>query len=39
VAIPALHTLKDDLHFLLTNRLPRRWATQFMGWFSAIEVG
>ena len=39
MAIPALHTLKDDLHFLLTNRLPRRWATQFMGWFSAIEVG
>ncbi len=37
--MPALQTLKEDLHFLLTNRLPRRWATQFMGWFSTIEVG
>jgi phosphatidylserine decarboxylase len=27
----------EDLNFLLTNRIPRRWATQFMGWFSRIE--
>ena len=27
----------EDLNFLLTNRLPRRWLTQFMGWFSKIE--
>ena len=29
--------LQEDLNFLLTNRIPRRWATQFMGWFSRIE--
>jgi phosphatidylserine decarboxylase len=29
--------LQEDLHFLLTNRIPRRLATQFMGWFSRIE--
>jgi phosphatidylserine decarboxylase len=28
---------QEDLNFLLTNRLPRRLATQFMGWFSRIE--
>lgn len=27
----------EDLNFLLTNRIPRRLATQFMGWFSKIE--
>jgi phosphatidylserine decarboxylase len=27
----------EDLNFLLTNRIPRRLATQFMGWFSRIE--
>ena len=27
----------EDLNFLLTNRLPRRLATRFMGWFSRIE--
>ena len=27
----------EDLNFLLTNRIPRRWATLFMGWFSRIE--
>jgi phosphatidylserine decarboxylase len=34
-----LHRLlqQEDLNFLLTNRLPRRLATQFMGWFSRIE--
>jgi phosphatidylserine decarboxylase len=29
--------LQEDLNFLLTNRLPRRQATLFMGWFSRIE--
>jgi phosphatidylserine decarboxylase len=28
---------QEDLNFLLTNRLPRRLLTQFMGWFSKIE--
>jgi phosphatidylserine decarboxylase len=28
---------QEDLNFLLTNRIPRRWATAFMGWFSQIE--
>ena len=28
---------QEDLNFLLTNRIPRRWATEFMGWFSQIE--
>lgn len=28
---------QEDLNFLLTNRLPRRFLTQFMGWFSKIE--
>jgi phosphatidylserine decarboxylase len=27
----------EDVNFLLTNRLPRRLMTQFMGWFSRIE--
>ena len=27
----------EDLNFLLTNRLPRRLATQFVGWLSQIE--
>lgn len=30
-------TQQEDLNFLLTNRIPRRWLTQFMGWFSQIE--
>jgi phosphatidylserine decarboxylase len=29
--------LQEDLNFLLTNRIPRRLATRFMGWFSRIE--
>jgi phosphatidylserine decarboxylase len=29
--------MQEDLNFLLTNRLPRRWLTQCMGWFSKIE--
>ena len=28
---------REDLNFLLTNRIPRRWATQFIGWLSKIE--
>jgi phosphatidylserine decarboxylase len=29
--------LREDVNFLLTNRIPRRLATQFIGWFSRIE--
>ena len=28
---------REDLNFLLTNRIPRRWATQFVGWLSKVE--
>jgi len=28
---------QEDINFLLTNRMPRRLLTQFMGWFSKIE--
>jgi phosphatidylserine decarboxylase len=28
---------REDLNFLLTNRIPRGLATRFMGWFSRIE--
>ena len=28
---------QENVNFLLTNRIPRRLATQFMGWFSQIE--
>jgi phosphatidylserine decarboxylase len=27
----------EDLNFLVTNRIPRRFTTQFLGWFSKIE--
>lgn len=27
----------EDLNFLLTNRIPRRWLTLFLGWFSQLE--
>ena len=27
----------EDINFLLTNRIPRRLATRFLGWFSRIE--
>jgi len=30
-------TQQEGLNFLLTNRIPRRSATLFMGWFSRIE--
>ena len=29
--------LAEDLNFLLTNRIPRRFATQFIGWLSKVE--
>jgi phosphatidylserine decarboxylase len=29
--------LCESLSFLLTNRIPRRWLTLFMGWLSSIE--
>jgi phosphatidylserine decarboxylase len=28
---------QEDLNFLLTNRIPRLWATRFLGWFSRLE--
>ncbi len=28
---------QEDINFLLTNRIPRRLATRFLGWFSQIE--
>jgi phosphatidylserine decarboxylase len=28
---------RDDLNFLITNRIPRRLANRFMSWFSQIE--
>lgn len=30
-------TQQERVNFLLTNRIPRRLATRFMGWFSRIE--
>jgi phosphatidylserine decarboxylase len=33
----ARFALQEDLNFLLTNRIPRQLATQFMGWFSKIR--
>ncbi|MEO7727127.1 MAG: archaetidylserine decarboxylase [Burkholderiales bacterium] len=29
--------MQEDINFLLTNRIPRRLLTRFMGWFSRIE--
>ena len=35
---PVKHlTQLEQLNFLLTNRIPRRYATLFMGWFSKLE--
>ena len=28
---------QEDLNFLLTNRIPRRLVTRFVGWFSQVE--
>src|SRR5450755_641203 len=30
-------TQQEDLNFLLTNRIPRRCVTRFMGWWSRLE--
>ncbi len=30
-------TDQETLNFILTNRIPRRALTRFMGWFSKIE--
>jgi phosphatidylserine decarboxylase len=30
-------TQLEQINFLLTNRIPRRYATLFMGWFSKLE--
>jgi len=30
-------TQSEQINFLLTNRLPRRYATIFMGWFSKLQ--
>ncbi|MEP0354557.1 archaetidylserine decarboxylase [Paraglaciecola sp.] len=30
-------TKKEQINFLLTNRIPRRWLTFFIGWFSQIQ--
>jgi phosphatidylserine decarboxylase len=27
----------EDINFLLTNRIPRRFVTRFLGWFSKLE--
>ena len=32
-----LDPLGEDINFLLTNRIPRRWVTQFIGWLSKTE--
>jgi phosphatidylserine decarboxylase len=31
-------TQLERINFLLTNRIPRRYATLFMGWFSKLEI-
>jgi phosphatidylserine decarboxylase len=36
-ALLARFALQEDLNFLLTNRIPRRLVTQFMGRFSKID--
>jgi phosphatidylserine decarboxylase len=33
-ALLARVALREDVNFLVTNRIPRRLTTQFMGWFS-----
>jgi phosphatidylserine decarboxylase len=34
---PQRPSLIEELNFLITNRVPRRLLTQFMGWFSRVE--
>jgi phosphatidylserine decarboxylase len=36
-SVIARFTQQQDLNFLLTNRLPRRWLTLFTGWLSRLE--
>ncbi|MFN3350171.1 archaetidylserine decarboxylase [Pseudorhodoplanes sp.] len=33
----SMPSLGEELNFLLTNRIPRRLATQFVGWLSKVE--
>ena len=35
-SVIARFTQQQDLNFLLTNRLPRRWLTLFTGWLSRL---
>lgn len=35
---PKRLTQLERINFLLTNRIPRRYATLFMGWFSKLEI-
>lgn len=37
IKLPSKQLLSEELNFLLTNRIPRRYATLFMGWFSSIK--
>ena len=37
-AASATTLLREDISFLLTNRIPRRLANLFFGWFSQIEA-
>lgn len=30
--------LNEDINFLLTNRIPRKTVTHFMGWFSKVRI-
>src|SRR6478752_7781212 len=30
-------TQQENVNFLLTNRIPRRWLTIFIGWLSKVE--
>jgi phosphatidylserine decarboxylase len=36
-SLPARIARQEDLNFLLTNRIPRRFLTLFVGWLSRIE--
>ena len=37
-AASAKTALREDISFLLTNRIPRQLANRFIGWFSRIEA-
>jgi len=36
-SLTAKWPFREDFNFLLTNRIPRRLATQFIGWLSKVE--